>query len=135
MTTALKVDVRFPDLENALDALVRKAAVLDTIRCEREIAARVARGGYRFQMVRFQDIEMGPSGAEFRDALLITDPVEAAYRLGIRRVGEMLYARLGSEQAMIPTWQRVARLDRKRAGQRVTIIDQSWDEVGDWHAS
>jgi hypothetical protein len=133
MTAIRKAEVRFPKLERALDILVREAAALAGARDEREVATRVARGGHRFNVIEYDDIEAGPSETEFLDALLLTDPTEAAYRLGIRRIGELLYARLGSEQAMIPTWQCVAYLDRKYGAWRADIINQSWDGIGDWH--
>jgi hypothetical protein len=132
MPTLKKMEKVFPDLEGPLDILVRGAAILEIAREEREDAARIARGEPKFKLVRAGDIEVEDRQEE-EDALLLSNPAEAAYRLAIRRIGELLYGRVGSEQAMIPTWERVAQRDRERYAWRRQIINECWDEVGDWH--
>jgi hypothetical protein len=117
----------FPDLEEPLDVLVRGAVILQVAREERD---RIAKGEPRFKLTWFEDIELEDDD---QVAFLLANPTEAAYRLGIRRIGELLYARVGSEQAMIPTWMRVVERDRAHYACRKDIINECWDGIGDWH--
>jgi hypothetical protein len=61
---------------------------------------------------------------------IIKDPVRKALRWQLKRLGKQLYRALGSTRAMVPICQDVAARDPKRENLRSTIIDKTWDGIG-----
>jgi hypothetical protein len=62
---------------------------------------------------------------------IVTDPIEAAHRMAIRKIGEMLNER-GGFNLMESACEKVdLKYDSSRPA---VIIDHAWDGVGHWWA-
>jgi hypothetical protein len=61
---------------------------------------------------------------------ILDDPVGAACRHSIRRLGELLYDITKSTDAMSDVLERVADRDPSRYSLRATIIDKAWNGIG-----
>jgi hypothetical protein len=62
---------------------------------------------------------------------ILDDPVVAACRHSIRRLGEHLYELARDTDTMSDVLERVADRDPSRYSARATIIDKSWNGVGE----
>lgn len=60
---------------------------------------------------------------------IISDPIEAAYRLAFRKLGTMLSERGDDqmEKACDEVW------DRMNTDVVAVILNSAWDGIGDWH--
>ena len=122
---------RFPDTgraEKALDALLRAAIDSDE--------KRPAKG--KLAATPFKAPDRIPTRTEAQVSALLADPVGAALRLGIWRLGVHLFDAIGSTDGMHEVLDRVAEMDPARGGQRATIIDHAWNGIGAgadrWHS-
>jgi hypothetical protein len=61
---------------------------------------------------------------------ILDDPVGAACRHSIRRLGEHLYELARDTDIMSDVLERVADRDPSRYSLRATIIDKSWNGIG-----
>jgi hypothetical protein len=61
---------------------------------------------------------------------LSEDPVGAALRQAVWRLGKKLYAVLGETRAMSGVLERVASRDPANYGKRVSIMDNRWEGIG-----
>jgi hypothetical protein len=62
---------------------------------------------------------------------MLDDPVGAACRHSIRRLGELLYDITKSTDVMSDVLERVADRDPSRYSLRATILDKSWNGIGE----
>jgi hypothetical protein len=107
----------------APDEIVRIEAALDTLLAA--ITRRtLPRDSGTFVLLPLADF-MKQSPVES----LLTDPIGRALRLGVKRLGERLFA-LGGTKLMLAACYRVAGRDRRRADWRLDIIDKAWDGIG-----
>lgn len=61
---------------------------------------------------------------------LTEDPVGAALRQAVWRLGKKLYSILGETNAMSSVLERVASRDPANYGKRVSIMDNRWEGIG-----
>ena len=71
-----------------------------------------------------------PTRSEIELAAVLSDPVGASLRQGVRRLGGHLFAVLGTTDAMREVLERVADLDTSHYGMRASVMDHVWDGIG-----
>lgn len=64
---------------------------------------------------------------------LVRDPIHYALRQGVKRLGRELH-RLGGLDAMGAAIERVADMDLRHSGRRMSIMDSAWNGVGEGSA-
>ncbi|AWB26202.1 hypothetical protein DA075_35630 (plasmid) [Methylobacterium currus] len=64
---------------------------------------------------------------------LVRDPIHYALRHGVKRLGRELH-RLGGLDAMSAAIDRVADMDPRHSGRRVSIMDSAWNGIGEGSA-
>lgn len=109
------------DIEAALDALLRLAIKDDATHDEAPTATLTATP---FRLDRI------PTRLEFDARSLARQPIGTACRQAVRRLGQHLFDRLGSTDALRDVLERVAELTPADYGRRVAIMDHAWDGVG-----
>jgi hypothetical protein len=62
---------------------------------------------------------------------ILDDPVGAACRHSIQRLGELLYDITKNTDVMSDVLERVAARDPSRYSLRATIVDKSWSGIGE----
>lgn len=83
----------------------------------------------------WRDPSSFPTRAEREVTALLRDPVGAACRQGIRRIGEHLFKTLGGTAGMSTAAENAAAMDLAHYGRRASILDHAWDGIGtdaDW---
>ena len=68
--------------------------------------------------------------AEVGVAALLADPIGAALRQSVWRLGLHLFDAIGSTDGMHEVLDRIADLDPARSGERASIMNHAWDGVG-----
>ncbi|MHC2086461.1 hypothetical protein [Methylobacterium sp. CM6244] len=78
-----------------------------------------------------RDIASMPTREESEITALASDPIGAACRQAVRRLGQRLYDMRGSTEAMREVIDRAADHDPAHAGQRASIMDSAWNGIGE----
>lgn len=114
------------EAERALDVLLRLAVDHQRAR-DAEAAPSPAITATPFV---WRDPATLPTRVEREVTQLLRDPIGAACRQGIRRIGEHLFKTLDSTAGMSEAAENVAYLDPMHYGRRVSIVDHAWDGIG-----
>jgi len=111
-------------IEFALDALLNE--IVERIKHEPSFTRQV-------QATPFKPISLDqiPSRDETEVNELLHDPVGSACRYAITRLGNRLYGVTKSTDVMSEVLERVAKRDSSHYGLRATIMDKSWEGVGE----
>ncbi len=114
-------DVR--SAEAALDKLLSAIIAHDAVR-DREARGPIKATPFRF--VSLDDAALAQ--AAFDD--LVRDPIRYSLRQGVKRLGRELH-RLGGLDAMSRAIDRVADMDPRHSGRRISIMDSAWNGIGE----
>ena len=76
------------------------------------------------------DVREIPTREDSEITALVADPVGAALRQAVRRLGKDLHGH-GGTATMRSAIGRVADRDPAKAGQRASIMDHAWDGIGE----
>ena len=127
MEVALSPDLE--SLERALDALL--TAIITEDWKVREAAAGPA--NIVAAAVTAESLERAGrmTRLDLDVADLVRNPVRAACRQAVRRIGERLFKVCGTISGMSQVAERVAAWDPPQYGMRAAIIDHAWDGVGE----
>ncbi len=79
---------------------------------------------------KFRKVDELASREDAEVSEILDDPLGAACRHSIRRLGEHLYELTKSTDSMSDVLERVADRDPSRYSLRATIIDKSWNGIG-----
>ena len=79
---------------------------------------------------KFRKVDELASREDAEVSEILDDPVGAACRHSIRRLGEHLYEIARDTDTMSDVLERVADRDPSRYSLRATIIDKSWNGIG-----
>jgi hypothetical protein len=80
--------------------------------------------------LKFRKVDELASREDAEVSEILDDPVGAACRHAIRRLGEHLYELARDTDAMADVLERVADRDPSRYSLRATILDKSWNGIG-----
>jgi hypothetical protein len=111
------------DIEKALSILLTRLIA------HRKYCERQPQPPGRLELIEFDDIKVISPNDSAIDRI-IEDPIEGAYLLAIRKLGERLF-RLGGIDLMQDVAERVSVRSRRHPNYRGSIIDHHWDGVGD----
>ena len=117
------MDIEIDGVERALDALLRAMIAEDDKRTAVDFKVTV------FTAADLRNVKF-PTRAEMDVKAIVDEPVRAACKQAVRKLGEWLFKLLGSTDAMSDLCERVADMDPPRWGYRVDIIDKTWDGIG-----
>ncbi len=81
--------------------------------------------------IKFQTLDELASREDAEASEILDDPVGAACRHSIRRLGEHLYQLARDTDTMSDVLERVADRDPSRYSLRATILDRSWNGIGE----
>ena len=109
-------------IENALADLLT-AAIDDDARVMQTRSDRLVATPFRMP-------ERIATRAEIEISALLDQPVGAACRQSIRRLGFRLFEVTGSTDGMRDVGERAADQDPQRYGRRVAIVDSAWNGIG-----
>ena len=71
-----------------------------------------------------------PTRTEMDVKAIVDEPVRAACKQAVRKLGEHLFKALGNTEAMSDLLERVADMDPPRYSYRAGIMDKAWDGIG-----
>ena len=117
------MNVEIEAVERALDTLLRTMIDLDGKRTPADFKVEV------FTAADTRTMKF-PTRTERDVKALVDEPVRAACKQAVRKLGEHLFKVLGSTDAMGTLCERVADMDPPRWGYRVDIMDKTWDGIG-----
>lgn len=129
MTTTSKDEDRIETCEEALHALLTALFAHRSAKASVEPLRTISPASVRWH----RDIGELPSREDSAIAALVVDPIDAACRQAVRRVGQRLHD-LGGFDAMSTAADRMAERDPVRAGRRASLLNHAWDGIGSWHA-
>jgi hypothetical protein len=115
-------------VESALDALLNE--IVERIlaqRAEPKMPRAAQLMATPFKAIALDEI---PSCDETEVNEILQDPVGAACRYAIKRLGQHLYTMAKSMDVMAEVLNRVAERDPKHSGLRADIMDKWWEGVG-----
>lgn len=108
--------------DRALNELVSAIVAHDADR-----AARPRPDGERFKLVPFKAVaDLDRMGFE----ALTKDPVRAALREGVKRIGREIHRLGGGTGGMLDSLAKVVDLDPANAGRRGAIMDSAFNGIG-----
>lgn len=116
------------ELADALDALVTE---LVRYRKLRQVQAENEEWPSEpFRLVSFATLTKVPNDV-LRQRSIVENPVERALKHGMVEVGKLMYANLKSTDKMVPIVEDVCDRDHKRYGQRIGILDSTFNGIGE----
>lgn len=121
-----------PELERALDEAV---STLVAFRAKPPEAAERALAPKRdapLPVIPIQQL-IGTDSSVLRDRELASSPVEFGMKKAIKELGKLIHGLVGND-GMLEVAERVAGLDDKNWGRRMSPINAAWDGIGTWYA-
>lgn len=115
--------------EAALDVLLRAAIAHGRQKppAEPELTWH---GDIKATLFRYRDPKTIPTRRQSEVTDLFDDPVGAALRQAVRRIGEHLYALAGNTGLMHEVIDCAAARDPAHEGWRGTVMDHAWNGIG-----
>ena len=114
-------------LERALDVLL--TAMLEE---DRKLAETAGASSFKAHVFTAADLQRAArlTRLEMDVTDLQRQPVRAACRQAVRRIGEHLFKILGSTDGMREVLERAADMVPEQYGHRASIVDHAWDGIG-----